>query len=462
MSLKCPYCGSTCADDALYCPSCKQPLTAAAATPEPAAAPEAPAHGWRRAGFVLFGFLCMVALLVGIYKLVVWVGNYQLNRLYTRGELAPSLSRVDLDDMRQGHAIVFYGSDGDQIFLPEMDRSLTISGGVARMVVPDADWFGQNVTGIDHADITLTPMLVAETGRKTKLPPFNFQIDVPESPLAVTSPASDRINVITSVYPLVLNVVPGSTVFVNSEDVTGSVDRSGLLSTHVSVKPIGDNIITVIVRTPHHKEYRRDLVIHREHFDINLELDTSVGSTSSARTIAITGTAEPGAMIAVDTDYIEESLAVDMTTGRFSFIAKLSTYGDNTIRFHATKDGRQEARLSFNVRYKPTLADYSAKAWKMDYRQLSQLFEQWRNRVFQCRGELIDITAGENGETFWIMDVSDVNDEPQLLVLENQSNVKTVTAGRRYIAYAHVNGQQMYNAAYYPKLTCLYIDLDTR
>ena len=458
--MKCPYCGSTCADDAQFCPSCKQPLAPVAPRPEAEPVREAPAPWWRRAGFVIFGIACLAALLVGIYKLVVWVDNYQLNRLYTRGEYAPSLSLVDLDDMRQGHAIVFYGHDGDQIFLPEMGRSLTISGGVARMVVPDADWFSQNVTGIDHADITLTPMLVAETGRKTKLPAFNFQIEVPESPLAITSPARNNINVITSVYPLVLNVVPGSTVFVNSEDVTASVDRSGLLSTHVSVKPIGDNVITIIVRTPQHRECRRDLVIHREHYDINLELDTSVGSTSSARTIAITGTAEPGAMIAVDTDYIEESLSVDMTTGRFSFIAKLATYGDNTIRFHATKDGRQDARLSFTVRYKPTLADYSAKAWRMDYKQLSQLFEQWRNRVFQCKGELVDITTGENGETYWIMDVSEVNDNPKLLVLENQSNVKNVTPGRRYIAYAHVDGQQMYNAAYYPKLICLYIDLD--
>ena len=460
--MKCPYCGSTCADDALYCPSCKQPLPGATAAQKPAVEPvrETPASGLRRAGFVLFGIACFVALLVGIYKLVVWVDSYQLNRLYTRGEYAPTLSLVDMDDMRQGHAIVFYGKDGDQVFLPEMDRSLTISGGVARMVVADADWFGPNVSGVDHADITLTPTLVAETGRKTKLPPFNFQIDVPESPLVVTSPARDTINVITSVYPLILNVVPGSTVFVNSEDVTNSVDRSGLLSTHVSVKPIGDNVITVIVRTPQHKECRHDLIIHREHFDINLELDTSVGSTSSARTIAVTGTAEPGAMIGVDTDFIEDSLSVDMTTGRFSFIAKLAVYGDNTIRFHATKDGRQDARLSFVVRYKPTLADYSAKAWRMDYKQLSQLFEQWRNRVFQCKGELVDITTGENGETFWIMDVSEGNDDPQLVVLENQSNVKNVTLGRRYIAYAHVNGQEMYSTVYYPKLTCLYIDVE--
>ena len=92
--------------------------------------------------------------------------------------------------------------------------------------------------------------------RKTRLPLLNFKIDVPESPLLVTSPASERITVVTGVYPLTLNVVPGSTLFINGENVTESVDRSGYLSTNVAVKPIGDNVITLIVRTPKHRERR--------------------------------------------------------------------------------------------------------------------------------------------------------------------------------------------------------------
>lgn len=462
-ALKCPYCGSTCADDALYCPSCKQPLTAPTGFPGPEAEEEsgrAPRTRRHSALIALFSVASVVALLIGVYKLVMWMQNYQLNRLYTRGAYAPTLNLVQLDDMRQGHAIVFYGKDGDQVFVPELDRSLTISGGVARIVVPDSDWFGQDVTGIDHADITLTPTLVGETGKKTKLPACNFKIDVPDSPLNVITPEKDRATVITSVYPLELNVVPGSTVYINSENVTDKVDRAGALSTHVSVKPIGDNVITIIVRTPHHREFRKDLIIYREHYDINLELDTTVSNFSSARTIAITGTAEPGAMIAVDTDYIPESLAVDISTGRFSFIAKLSTFGDNIVRFRATMDGRRPASLSFTVRYKPTLADYSAKAWKMDYKQLSHLFEQWRERVFQCRGTLVDIINDPTtGVTYWVMDVG--TDEEQLLVLENQSNVKNVTRGRRYLAYAHVNGQYMYMSNRYPLLTCLYIDVSS-
>ena len=281
---------------------------------------------------------------------------------------------------------------------------------------------------------------------------------MPESPLSVSSPASDRITIVTGTYPLTLNVVPGSTVFVNGEDVTDSVDRSGLLSTHVRVDPIGDNVITLIVRTPRHKECRHELVIYRQHYDIELELDASVSDRSSARTMAVTGTVEPGAMISVDTDHIEESLSVDMVSGKFSFIAKFSTIGDNIVRFRATKEGKQDAIISFTVYYLPTLADYSANAWRMDYDGLSRLYEQWRGRIFLCRGEIIDI-VNDGDTSYLIMDVGDT--QRQLVVLENQSSIASPTLGRRYAAYADVSGRYMYRSEYYPMLIARYMDLST-
>ena len=455
--MKCPYCGSVCADDALYCPNCKQPLPhsfeAGRRTEE-----KLPLSPWRRAGRAALVLAFLALLSVGAYKLVTWVQDYQLNRLYTRGAYTPTVSLVQMDDLRQGHALIFYGKDGDQIFLPELDRALTISGGVARMEVPDSDWFDEDVSEIERADITLTPMLISEKGVKTELPPYSFQIDVPESPLSVSSPASDRITVVTGTYPLTLNVVPGSTVFVNGEDVTESVDRSGLLSTNLRVDPIGDNVITLIVRTPRHKERRHELVIYRQHYDIELELDASVSDRSSSRTMAVTGTVEPGAMISVDTDHIEESLSVDMSTGKFSFIAKFSGIGDNIVRFRATKEGRQDAVISFTVYYLPSLADYSSTAWRMDYDGLTRLFEQWRGRVFLCRGDIIDVVR--DGDTSYvIMDVGDT--QRQLIVLENQTTVTSPTLGRRYSAYADVNGRYMYKSEYYPLLVARYMDLST-
>ena len=461
--MKCPYCGGYCADNTLYCPSCKQPL--------PTQKTEAPANGrwsnaprerhspWRRALIAVVTLATLAAIGVGAYKLYTWISDYRLTRLYTRGAYAPTVNQVTMSDLRSGHSVVFYGKDGDQIFLPEMNRSLSISGGVARMEVADSDWFDLSVSDVDYADITLTPMLISETGAKTELPMVNFQIDVPESPLTITSPASDRITVVTSVYPLVLNVVPGSTVFVNGEDVTGSIDRSGLLNTNVSVEPIGDNVITLIVRTPKHRETRKEIVIFRQHYDIEIELDTTVSDRSSSRTMAVTGKTEPGAMISVDTDHLEESVNIDMSTGRFSFIARFTTVGNNVVRFHASRPGKQDATISFTVDYLPSLAEYSAKAWAMDYPQLKTMFEQWNGKVFLCKGELIDsVTDGD--ATYLIMDVGD-NTQQQLIVLENRSSITSPTLGRRYESYADVAGQYMYKSAYYPLLIARYMDLAT-
>ena len=459
--MKCPYCGSFCADDTLYCPSCKQPLPTAAGhekqkrfKPEPVKEPRLPLQ---KAGIALITVASLVAISVGGYKLATWISDYRLNRLYTRGAYTPTVSPVTMSDLRSGHSVVFYGKDGDQIYLPEMDQSLTISGGVARMDIADSDWFGPSVTDIEYADVTLSPMLISEVGTKTRLPLLNFQVEVPQAPLVISSPASDYTTIVTSGYPLTLNVVPGSTVFVNGQDVTPTIDRSGLLSTNVSVEPIGDNLITLIVRTPSHRETRKEIIIHREHYDIEIELDTTVSDRSPSRTMAITGKTEPGATITVDTDYMEDSLDVDMLTGRFSFIARFSIVGENVVRFRASKEGKQDASISFTVNYLPSLAEYSAKAWAMDYPQLKLMFEQWNGRVFQCKGELIDAFSDDD-KNYVVMDVGDETQQ-QLIILENRSSTVSPTLGRRYTAYADVSGQHMYRSQYYPKLIARYLDL---
>jgi hypothetical protein len=234
------------------------------------------------------------------------------------------------------------------------------------------------------------------------------------------------------------------------------VDRSGFLSTNVAVEPIGDNIITVITRTDKHLETRKEINIYRQQYDIEIELDTTVKNSSNSRTMAITGRTEPGAMISVDTDHIKKSLSVDMETGEFSFIAKFSTIGDNIVRFRATREGDQDAVISFTVYYIPSLAEYSADAWRMDYPQLRVLFEQWHGRKFQCKGEVIDMVVdGEN--TYLIMDVG--AETQQLVVLRNVSSTKNITLGRSYEAWADVDGRYMYKANYYPLLIARYIDM---
>lgn len=460
--LKCPYCGNECPDGALYCDVCKQPLPSASeASDLEQSQQNARQKRIKRWMIALGALMCVVSIGVGTYKLLSWIDNYKLKRLYTRGAYTPTLNLVSMEDGRQGHALIFYGEDGDVVYLPEMDESLSICGGVARLEVADADWFGTDVGEYDYADITFAPVLMKQSGAQVALPVINYQVDVPDSPLTITSPAEDGQRVVTSSYPLELNVVPGSSVFINGTDVTERVDRAGDFAADVSVKPIGDNTYTVIVRTPRHREVRRDITLYREAYDIEIELDKEVSTRSSENTMTISGKCEPGAAISVDTDYIEGSLIQDMATGTFSFIARLDELGDNAVRFRATMEGRQDAVISFNVYYKPTLGNYAAKAWAMDYDGLRRYYETWLTRIFKCEGVLVDVVNDPDGHQYMIMNVNP-NGDPQYLALQNDTTLTSPSLGPSYTAYADVSGRYFYQDNYYPKLIARYIDLTAK
>ena len=413
--------------------------------------------------FVLGALVAIFVIGFAIYKLTFWMEDYQIERLYTRGERTPVVSEITLDDGRSAHLISFFANDGDQIYIPELQRSAIVAGHVARVEIADSDWFeGVDIENVESAEVGLSPVLIEENGARTQLPTIELNIAPPESPIEVISPAEDNLTVFTSVYPLEVEVVPGSTVLVNGEDVTDVVDRNGLLSANVNIYPIGDNVISILVRTPNHLETRRDVIIYRAQLEIEIELDTSVQNETESRQMLISGTCEPGAYIEVDTPYVEESLYVNMQTGDFEFLTNLEYIGENTVRFRAVMEGRADAEIHFNVNYTPTLANYSAAAWPIqeNYDQLVRLYAQWQDRVFLCNGEIIEIIE-EDGVERLVMDISGNGED--LVVLVNESSFGTPVIGQSYSVYAHVPAREearyMYNATYYPQLITLYMDV---
>ena len=126
--LKCPYCGNNCPDEALYCDVCKQPLPTGegAFQTEKQTKEKTKRTPLQRALIVLCWVICFVAVGVGVYKLVFWIDSYKITRLYTRGAYTPTLNEVRMSDGRLAHALIFYGEDGDLIYLPELDKSLSV------------------------------------------------------------------------------------------------------------------------------------------------------------------------------------------------------------------------------------------------------------------------------------------------------------------------------------------------
>lgn len=462
--MKCPYCDHTLPARATICPGCGATVTRPAEQMgyQPRWRDK---HRWLISCFtMLLAILLAIAAVTLVYN---FVRSYQLRRDYTRGARTPQVTAITLSDQRPGHSILFYGDDGDSIFIPELNTTYPIADGIARIALADSVWFNEDeIESIEAANVILSPVLMKKGGETVELPQLTMKIDPPKSPLTIIEPAAESTTVYSKTMPLTFSVVPGSTVLINGADATSEVDRSGDITYYVDVLPIGDNSYSILVKTPDHQETRADVIYHREQLSIDIALNDSVPAETAQNTLKITGVTEPDAAIVVDTAHVDGSVVMDHATGEFSFIARFNLCGKNTIRFHAERpsgevdskgeEKMQTAYINLELDYVPILDTYGSLAWAMDYKALRQSYEQWVGRVFLCKGKIVEVYTEDNIQ-YLVMNVAAEGEEEQLVILQNDSAVTNPDKSTVYRAYADVLGRQYYGTQYCPLLICRYM-----
>lgn len=463
--MKCPKCGANVRRPSDICQNCGYNLA-----PPPAPAAEQPGDKPQpfRASTIGKALMLFVMLIfsVGFFGLIIyngywWYDSWRMNRIYDTGEImAPEVEEIDMDDGRVGRAITFYGRDGNEVFIPELGKSYAFIGGLTRIEVADAHWFGASPEEQESALVTLMPVVYTDGGDMVQMPALEMDIPTPASPLEMIDPAQDLTTVITSMYTLKFRVVLGSTVMINGEDVSDLIkteDRT--LERQIRVDPTGDNKVSIFVSTPNHRQTRRDVILYRAPQTINLEPNVNLNKSTNKSTFTFSGTTEPGAQIVVDSKYVEDSLKLK-ATGDFSFQAKLSTIGDNTISLHATMPGREDQYMNYTIYYVPTLNEYSRKGWRIDrlsdYQALLPMTDIWNGQVYQCKGTVTEIMEDVTPQTF-AMNLAGAGEEARYVIIENRSSVQNLVVGQRYYAWADVTGNEFYDSKRVPKLIARYV-----
>ena len=455
----CPECGTKLKDGLEACPECGAVLPRFS----PAGEPEDSRGEWeatmtgvmRIFVHVLIWIFSLMILGFGVYKLHYWRQSSAMHRLYENGSVQmPELEYVQLADGRNGHAITFFGNDGDIIYIEELDERFMVIGGRAVVEVADSEWFGPSSGNASTAEISLTPIQITESGEKTLLPIVAFSVEMPVSPLTIISPTEKYVTTLSSIYELRMNVVYGSTVLVGGEDVTSLVDRQGNLTVNVAIYPHGENPVSILVQTPNHLEVREDLVFYRQPMEIDLELSPTTEFTSSLNAMTIRGAVDPDAALSVESPYVADSLEIE-ADGSFSFRATFDHFGYNTVVLRAKKAGFKDSTISFDIYYVPTLNEYSRSAWKMDYQQVLYCWDIWDGRIFLCRGDIVAVLSNE--PNIVVIDVSDMG-TGQYLVIENMSDLHINEAGERYTIYADISGQAEYEGNTYTRLIGRYAE----
>ena len=381
-------------------------------------------------------------------------------------------------DGMPAHTLTIYVKENATVYLREMQSSYVIADGRVDVTVPDYMWYDTESSTYatpvetDTMDVSITPFIrYSQEGEQYQLDPIEFTVNVPLSPIHLLNPTTVRADVGVSIFEVRINVKPGSTVIIDGTNVSTLIRETGNVSKNVQVLPVGDNTISISVKSKYCRENKMEVTLYRAPQEIPLELDATVlvewnyeaitnekyaAATEEERQKmqrpSISGTTLPGATVTVE--FPHENLTVDPMTGVFSFNPLFYDLGNNNVVIRASYEGKADSVISHTVYYMPNPDIYTRRAWSLSdqYTDLVNYITIRKGQIYTGIGTVERIISST--PQMAIMNIGSDTFE-KLVMIENSSKT-TWEVGQRYKIYGDVYG--LYDNM--PRLTVRYTYLD--
>ena len=99
---------------------------------------------------------------------------------------APTIASILEDFSQEGGPTRF--ADGQRITIRELRTSAIVTGGVATFDIQDHIWYDDYDDFLqDTMTVTLTPYVITDSGKQKPLDPIHYDIDIPLSPIDLSS-----------------------------------------------------------------------------------------------------------------------------------------------------------------------------------------------------------------------------------------------------------------------------------
>ena len=346
------------------------------------------------------------------------------------------------DDMA-AHTVTIPGEDGQRITICELRTSAIVTGGVATFDILDHVWYDNYEDYLqDTMTVTLTPYVITDSGKQQALEPIHYEIDIPLSPIELSTPDSPYQVVSTALYNIVFYVREGSTVTINGEDYSDLVNtEGGKVSYNATVQPIGENNFEIRVRSQYCRENTLTVTLFREKQEIPLDLASDIASTNDDGFMTVRGTTLPGAVVKVLSPYSDLDITNTAVDGSFSFVAKFDKIGVNTIIITADYPGKATTRVEHNVTYVPNVDIYSRKAWSMKdmyTNYMDNLSTRVANQqIYICQKAIVTSIETTKPQRAFVN--VGTEESPMLVYVENGSRT-TWEVGKCYDLYGDAYG----------------------
>ena len=386
---------------------------------------------------VLCGCLCLSAWFLFSVAVPTWLDNNKEEKK------EPTVISTIRDDLA-AHTITIPGEEGQRIGIRETRQSDIVTGGVATFDILDHTWYDNFDDYLEETmTVTLTPYVITDSGKQQPLEPIHYDIDIPLSPIELSSPDGTYKEVSTAMYNIVFYVRSGSSVLINGEDYSDLVNTDdGKVSYNATVQPIGRNDITILVRSQYCRENSLTITLYRERQEIPLDLASDIGTTSSSASgmMTVRGTTIPGAVVKVLSPYVDLDITNTDVDGSFSFNAVFDKIGNNSIIITADYPGKATTTVEHIVYYVPNIDKYSRVAWdiKTQYTDLmdNMSVRKANSQIYVCKGTITKLDTSKPQRAY--MNIG-TEENPQLIYIENSSKT-TWDENTYYRVYADAYG----------------------
>ena len=385
-------------------------------------------------------------VLLGMLGVAGWLAVAFVVPMFTADQNVDERTAVVIPTIRDdmaAHTVTIPGEDGQRITIRELRTSAIVTGGIATFDILDHVWYDNYEDYLqDTMTVTLTPYVITDSGKQQALEPIHYEIDIPLSPIELSTPDSPYQVVSTALYNIVFYVREGSTVTINGEDYSDLVNtEGGKVSYNATVQPIGENNFEIRVRSQYCRENTLTVTLYREKQEIPLDLASDIGSTNDDGFMTVRGTTLPGAVVKVLSPYTDLDITNTAVDGSFIFVAKFDKIGENTIVITADYPGKSTTRVEHIVTYVPNVDIYSRKAWSMKdmyTNYMDNLSTRVANQqIYICQKAIVTSIETTKPQRAFVN--VGTEESPMLVYVENGSRT-TWEVGKCYDLYGDAYG----------------------
>ena len=385
-------------------------------------------------------------VLLGMLGVAGWLAVAFVVPMFTADQNVDERTAVVIPTIRDdmaAHTVTIPGEDGQRITIRELRTSAIVTGGIATFDILDHVWYDNYEDYLqDTMTVTLTPYVITDSGKQQALEPIHYEIDIPLSPIELSTPDSPYQVVSTALYNIVFYVREGSTVTINGQDYSDLVNtEGGKVSYNATVQPIGENNFEIRVRSQYCRENTLTVTLYREKQEIPLDLASDIGSTNDDGFMTVRGTTLPGAVVKVLSPYTDLDITNTAVDGSFSFVAKFDKIGENTIVITADYPGKSTTRVEHIVTYVPNVDIYSRKAWSMKdmyTNYMDNLSTRVANQqIYICQKAIVTSIETTKPQRAFVN--VGTEESPMLVYVENGSRT-TWEVGKCYDLYGDAYG----------------------